>query len=80
MKRFEAFYKKNDKNSHLEKGGKVFAKEVRFDINAENEEKAMELIDLEGEDSSEFYLEEISVAKDGLGRYFPESITDARIQ
>lgn len=79
IKKFEAFYKDDSQNGHLLKNGKTYAKEVRFYINAESEEQAKHLIDLQGEDSSEFYLEETPGIKDQLGRYFPESIKDARI-
>lgn len=80
MKRFEAFYKNEESNGHLlDSNGELYATEVRFDIIARDEQRALELIDQEGEDSSEFYLEETSGVKDQMGRYFPESIKDARI-
>jgi hypothetical protein len=80
MKRFEAFYKNDTENNHLLQDGKVFGKEARFDIIAESEARALELIDQEKEDSSKFYLEEMSgFVKDQMGKYFPESIRDARI-
>lgn len=80
MKRFEAFYMNEENNGNLlNSNGEVYATEVRFDIIAKDEQRALELIDQEGEDSNEFYLEEISGVKDQMGRYFPESIRDARI-
>lgn len=80
MKRFEAFYKKEENNGHLlDSNGELYATEVRFDIIARDEQRALELIDQEGEDSDKFYLEETSGVKDQMGRYFPESIRDARI-
>lgn len=59
--------------------GSVAATEVRFDIIAESGERAMELIEREGEDPDDFYLEETVGVKDQSGRCFPESIRDARI-
>lgn len=80
MKRFEAFYKNEENNGHiLNSEGEKYATEVRFDIIARDEQRALELIDDEGEDSEGFYLEEVSGVKDQMGRYFPESIKDARI-
>lgn len=80
MKRFEAIYTDNNKNNHLtNKDGEVFATEVRFDIIAESEERALELIEQEGENPDDFELEQVSGVKDQMGRYFPESIRDARI-
>jgi len=79
MKRFEAFYKNDNKNNHMLQDGKIAATEVRFNIIANSEDRAMELIDQQGEDSSEFYLEKTSGVKDQMGRYFPESIRDARL-
>jgi hypothetical protein len=79
MKRFEAFYKKDSKNNHMLQDGKIAATEVRFDIIAESEERALELIEQEGENPEDFELEQVSGVKDQMGRYFPESIKDARI-
>lgn len=80
MRRFEAFYKDEERNGHLlNSSGELYATEVRFDIIAIDEQRALELIEQEGEDSSEFYLEETFGVKDQMGRYFPESIKDARI-
>lgn len=79
MKRFEAIYKNDNKNNHLINNGEVYATEVRFDIIAKSEERALELIEEEGEDPRDFELDEVSGVKDQMGRYFPESIRDARI-
>ncbi len=79
MKRFEAFYKNEEKNGHLMDGDSVYATEVRFDIIAQDEDRAMELINEEGEDSDDFILEETTGVKDQMGRFFPERIRDARI-
>jgi hypothetical protein len=79
MKRFEAIYTDKIKNNHITINDEVFATEVRFDIIAESEERALELIESEGENSDDFTLEQISGVKDQMGRYFPESIRDARI-
>jgi hypothetical protein len=79
MKRFEATYKNENKNNHLLADGEVFATEVRFDIIAESEERAIELIEEQGENSNEFILQQVSGVKDQMGRYFPESIKDARL-
>lgn len=80
MKRFEAFYKNEESNGHLlDSNGELYATEVRFDIIARDEQRALELIDQEGEDSSVFYLEETYGVKDQMGKYFTESIKDSRI-
>lgn len=80
MKRFNAFYKKEQANGHLlDSKGKLLATEVRFDIIAKNEERALELIEKEGEDPNEFYLERTSGVKNEMDKYFPESIKDTRI-
>ena len=80
MYRFDAFYKNDQKNNHiLDANGNVAATEVRFDIIAESEERALELIEQEGEDPDDFRLEMTIVAKDQMGRYFPERIRDARV-
>jgi hypothetical protein len=79
MKRFEAIYTDNNKNNHLTKDDEVFAVEVRFVIIAKSKERALELIEQEGENPEDFELEQVSGGvKDQLGRYFPESIRDAR--
>ena len=79
MKRFEAIYKDDNKNNHIIKDGKVFATEVRFDIIAESKERAIELIEIEGESSEQFELLQVSGIKDQNGRYFNEGIRDVRI-
>lgn len=80
MKRFEAFYKNEEGNGQLlDSNGKLYATEVRFNIIAKDEQRALELISQEGENSNAFYLEETFGVKDQMGRYFPESIKDARI-
>ena len=79
MKRFEAFYKNEEKNGKLMDGDSVYATEVRFDIIAQDEDRAMELINEKGEDSDDFYLEETSGVKNQMGKYFPEEIRDAII-
>ena len=79
MKRFDAIYKDDSKNNHLLRDGKIHATEVRFDIMAESKERALELIKKEGENPDDFDVEETSGVKDQMGRYFPESIKDARI-
>ena len=79
MYRFYAIYKNEEKNNHMIATNGSVATEVRFDIIAESGERAMELIEGEGENPDEFYLEETSGVKDQTGRYFPESIRDDRI-
>lgn len=79
MKRFNAIYKDDTKNNHMLKDGEIHATEVRFDIIAESEKRALELIEQEGEKPEEFELEETSGVKDQRGRYFSEGIRDARI-
>lgn len=76
MYRFEATVKNGN---YITDGEKTIAREARFVIVAESEERAFELIEQEGEDSGNFTLNEIGAAKDQLGRYYPESIRDARI-
>jgi hypothetical protein len=79
MKRFDAIYKDDTKNNHMLKDGEIHATEVRFDIMAESKERALELIEKEGENPDLFELDETSGVKDQRGRYFPENIRDARI-
>lgn len=79
MKRFNAIYRDDSKNNHLLKDGKIEATEVRFDIIAESDERALELIKKEGENPDDFDVEETTGVKDQMGRYLPESIKDARI-
>ncbi len=80
MKRFEAFYKDDSKNNHMYQNGEVYATEVRFDIIAESEERALELIEGEGENPDNFYLEQVSGVKNQMGKYFTENIRDARLK
>jgi hypothetical protein len=79
MKRFDAIYKDEKKNNHMLSDGKIYATEVRFDIVSESKERALELIEKEGENPDDFDVEETSGVKDQMGRYFSESIKDARI-
>lgn len=80
MYRFEAFYKNEEKNNYmLDANGNVAATGVRFDIIAESEERALKLIEQEGEDPDDFRIERTTVAIDQMGRYFTERIRDARI-
>lgn len=77
MYRFEAV--KKDGNV-LISDGEVYANEAKYVITAESEQRALELIEQEGENPDDYTLNEIGVAKDQLGRYYPESIRDARIK
>lgn len=81
MKRFTAAYSdKNNTNQLRTESGQFYAEEARFDIIAESEARALELIAQQGENPEEFELSEVSsAAKDEMGRFFPESIRDARI-
>ncbi len=76
MYRFEAI---QENGNYITDGEKTIAREARFVIVAESEGRAAELIEQEGEDPDNYTLNEIGAAKDELGRYFPESIRDARI-
>lgn len=76
MYRFEALQKNGN---YITDGEKTIAREARFVVIAESEERAFELIEQEGEDPDDYTLNEIGAAKDQLGRYYPESIRDARI-
>lgn len=80
VKRFEAIYKDDSMNNHMYKNGELYATEVRFDIIAKSEERAMELIKEKGYNSEEFTLDEVSGVKNQMGKYFPEGIRDARIK
>ena len=76
MKRFEAFKKdKNSRNQLIMTNEIAF--EVTFDIIAETEDRALELIEAEGSDPDDFYLEETNYHKDQMGRELPEGITFA---
>lgn len=79
VKRFLAFFKDDKKNNHLYKDGKEYATEARFDIVAEDEDEALEMIKKEGYNPDDFYLDETGGVKDPGGHYFKKSITDARL-
>jgi len=51
--------------------------EVTFDIIAETEDRALELIEEEGSNPDEFYLAETNCNKTQMGRDLPEGISDA---
>jgi len=76
MKRFEAFKKDQNSRNQLIMGT-GYAIEARFDIIAETEDRALELIEAEGSDPDDFYLEETNYHKDQMGRELPEGITFA---
>ena len=76
MKRFEAFFTGPANQLIMEDG---FVLEARFDIIADSKERALELIEEEGSNPDEFYLEEINYHKDQMGRDLPEGISDARL-
>lgn len=80
VKRFEAMYKDDYKNNHMYKDGEIYATEVRFDIIARDEERAFEMIEEEGHNPEEFYLDEVPGVKNQMGKYFPERIRDARLR
>ena len=61
-------------------GGEFYATEVRFDIIAESEERARELIESIDMNPDDFYLEETIGVKNQMGMYFEEHIRDARIK
>ena len=76
MKRFEAF--KKDKNSRNQLiMGTGYAIEASFDIIAKNQDRALDLIEAEGSDPDDFYLEETNCNKTQMGRDLPEGITFA---
>ena len=78
MKRFEALKKdKNSRNQLIMTDGIAF--EVTFDIIAETEDRALELLEAEGSDPDDFYLEETNCNKTQMGRDLPEGISDARL-
>ena len=76
MKRFEAFKKDHNSRNQLIMTNEI-AFEVTFDIIAETEDRALELIEAEGSDPDDFYLEETNYHKDQMGRDLPEGITFA---
>lgn len=78
MKRFEAFFKEDEKKPKLQMNNS-FAVGARFDIIARDEIRALELIEEAGFDPDDFDLEEINYRKDQLGRDYSEQLRDARI-
>ena len=76
MKRFEAFKKDQNSRNQLIMTNEV-AVEVTFDIIAETEDRALELIEEEGSNPDDFYLEETNCNKTQMGRDLPEGITFA---
>lgn len=80
MYRFEAFYKDGSMSNYMiDSDGGVYAIEARFNIIADSEERALELIEEQGEKPEDYYLVKSDCPKDQLGRYFQERIIDARI-
>ena len=76
MKRFEAFFTGPSAKLIMEDG---FVLEARFDIIADSKERALELIEEEGSNPDEFYLEETNCNKTQMGRDLAEGISDARL-
>ena len=76
MKRFEAFKKDQNSRNQLIMTNEI-AFEVTFDIIAETEDRALELLEAEGSDPDDFNLEEINYHKDQMGRDLPEGISNA---
>jgi len=76
MKRFEAFKKDQNSRNQLIMTNEI-AFEVTFDIIAETEDRALELIEEEGSDPDEFYLAETNCNKTQMGRDLPEGISNA---
>ena len=74
MKRFEAFFTGPANQLIM---GPGYAIEASFDIIAETEDRALELIEEEGSNPDEFYLEETNCNKTQMGRDLPEGISDA---
>jgi len=74
MKRFEAFFTGPANQLIM---GPGYAIEASFDIIAETEDRALELLEEEGSDPDDFYLEEIDYHKDQMGRDLPEGINYA---
>ena len=74
MKRFEAFFTGPANQLIM---GTGYAIEASFDIIAETEDRALELIEAEGSDPDDFYLEETNCHKTQMGRDLPEGITFA---
>ena len=78
MKRFEALKKDQNSRNQLIMTNEI-AFEVTFDIIADTEARALELLEEEGSDPDDFYLEETNYHKDQMGKDFPEGISDARL-
>ena len=78
MKRFEAFKKDQNSRNQLIMTNEI-AFEVTFDIIAETEDRALELLEAEGSDPDDFNLEEINYHKDQMGRDLAEGISNARL-
>ena len=76
MKRFSAIY--NDPNT-LAVFAQFYAREASYDIIAEDKDRAKELLTELGENADDYDLEENGVAKDQMGRYFPESIKECSL-
>lgn len=79
MKRFEAFFKDEKKSNSLKMNDGQQATEAIFDIIAEDEKRAFELIEEAGHDVDDYYLDETNYRKNQLGRDYPEQLRDARI-
>jgi len=76
MKRFEAFFTGPANQLIM---GSGYAIEASFDIIAETEDRALDLIEEEGSDPDDFYLAETNCNKTQMGRDLPEGISDARL-
>ena len=72
MKRFIAI--ESDSNT-ITKDNEIWAREAKYDVVAYSEERALELIKKQGENSRDFELIYISEAKNKMGKYLNESIT-----
>lgn len=81
MYQFDAIYKDESKNNHMtDESGNVVATEVRFHIIAESEERALKLIEKEGENPDDFQIDKIGLARKEMGRFFfNEAIFDGTI-
>ena len=78
MKRFEAFKKDQNSRNQLIMTNEI-AFEVTFDIIAETEDRALELLEEAGFDPDDFNLEEINCNKTQMGRDLAEGISNARL-
>lgn len=73
MKKFEALpVEKKEANKLITNDGPAY--EVAYVIIANDEDRARELLEIEGEDPDNFTLSSVPGVKDQLGRYYPESI------